>query len=181
MYHLRLCKGLSYSGVVSASKKAPDVFVEDKPTADLALATGYFALVEGNDKAPAPKVPTGTITALDTATGTQLKKYAEENGIDIKGLTRVDDIRAHIIEVEAIKAGSGTPGGGANTPNGNGVHDDDPTNQFVGGNEKLNPDEALDAMGDDELKVVAEKNGIDIDGLSERGEILARIKEAGPQ
>ena len=30
MYHIRLCKGLSYCGVVSATRKEPDVFVEDK-------------------------------------------------------------------------------------------------------------------------------------------------------
>lgn len=45
-YHLRLCKSLSYKGVVSATKKQPDVFVEDKATAEAAVATGYFTLVE---------------------------------------------------------------------------------------------------------------------------------------
>jgi len=46
MYHLRLNKGLSYSGVVSASKREPDVFVADASTVDHALDTGYFVLIE---------------------------------------------------------------------------------------------------------------------------------------
>ena len=39
MYHLRLIKGLSYCGLVEASKIQPDVFVEDKAVADAALAS----------------------------------------------------------------------------------------------------------------------------------------------
>ena len=44
MYHLRLIKALSYSGIVEATKQRPDVFVKDKATADKAVATGYFQL-----------------------------------------------------------------------------------------------------------------------------------------
>lgn len=52
MYHLRLIKALSYSGIVEAIKQKPDVFVEDKATADKAVATGYFQLE--NSGAPLP-------------------------------------------------------------------------------------------------------------------------------
>lgn len=45
MYHVKLIKGASYTGIVSATKANPDVFIEDKETADKALATGYFELV----------------------------------------------------------------------------------------------------------------------------------------
>ena len=44
MYHLRLIKALSYSGIVEATKQRPDVFVKDKATADKAVVTGYFQL-----------------------------------------------------------------------------------------------------------------------------------------
>jgi hypothetical protein len=44
-YHLKLQKGLSYCGVVSATKQKPDVFTEDGAVADAAVATGYFVLV----------------------------------------------------------------------------------------------------------------------------------------
>ena len=60
MYHLKLVKALSFTGIVTATKKNPDVFVEDKATADAAVATGYFKLIEeaeeptegGEDKEP---------------------------------------------------------------------------------------------------------------------------------
>lgn len=52
MYHLRLIKALSYSGIVEATKQKPDVFVEDKATALSAVATGYFQLE--NSGAPLP-------------------------------------------------------------------------------------------------------------------------------
>lgn len=45
MFHLRLIKGLSYFGIVSATKKNPDVYTDDKATADKAVASGYFVLV----------------------------------------------------------------------------------------------------------------------------------------
>ncbi len=44
MYHLKLVKALSYSGVVTATRKRPDVFTKDKAIADKAVATGYFQL-----------------------------------------------------------------------------------------------------------------------------------------
>lgn len=56
MYHLRLIKSLSYTGVVEATSKNPDVFTEDKATADAAVATGYFKLMEDDGAAaPAPE------------------------------------------------------------------------------------------------------------------------------
>ena len=49
-YHLRLIKALSYSGIITATKKKPDVYVADKKIADAAVATGYFMLVGGEEK-----------------------------------------------------------------------------------------------------------------------------------
>lgn len=53
MYHLRLIKALSYTSVVKATKQHPDVFVEDKATADAAVATGYFQFLGAG---PEPEV-----------------------------------------------------------------------------------------------------------------------------
>ena len=50
-YHLRLVKGLSYCGTIKATKQFPDVYVEDKATADAAIAHGYFKLVKGGKPA----------------------------------------------------------------------------------------------------------------------------------
>ena len=46
MYHLRLIKALSYTGLVSATQKNPDTFTEDKAIADGAVASGYFTLIK---------------------------------------------------------------------------------------------------------------------------------------
>lgn len=47
-YHLRLSKGLSYCGVLSATKQRPDAYTDSKAVADQAVASGYFTLVEEN-------------------------------------------------------------------------------------------------------------------------------------
>lgn len=46
MLQLKLCKGKSYLGAVKATVNKPDVFVEDKKTAERLLKSGYFILVE---------------------------------------------------------------------------------------------------------------------------------------
>lgn len=117
MLHLRLCKALSYSGVVSATKSAPDVFVEDEATALAAVSTGYFKLVEGETVTPPPAAPTGTITKLDAMTVLELKGYAKANNIDLIGTSKKEEI------LERIETAQANPA------------DDDPAGQFTGGNE----------------------------------------------
>lgn len=113
MYHLRLCKSLSYSGVVAATAKAPDIFIQDEAAANAAIATGYFKLVaiegdgEGNGQPG-----TGAGKALDDMTVPELKEFAEQNTIDLKGLTKRDDILARIKEAQADdQTGNGGDGG----------------------------------------------------------------------
>ena len=50
MFKVKLIKGLSYTGVVHATKEAPYVDVEAKATSDALVASGYFELV-GENKA----------------------------------------------------------------------------------------------------------------------------------
>lgn len=45
MNHLKLIRGLSYSGIVSATQQNPDVYVEDEAIAKAAVASGYFRVV----------------------------------------------------------------------------------------------------------------------------------------
>ena len=45
-FHLQLTKGRSYTGIVSATRKNPDVYTEDEEVAKSAVATGYFQMVE---------------------------------------------------------------------------------------------------------------------------------------
>ena len=116
MYHLRLTKALSYSGIVTATRKHPDVYTEDEATANAAVATGYFRLVSGaEDKlrgllAKAKEAaqaaqeqeeqqPDGE--APDYEELAKLKKaeliaYAEEHGIDLTGCSTKDEILAAI-------------------------------------------------------------------------------------
>lgn len=95
-YHLRLIKALSYSGIITATKKKPDVYVTDKKIADAAVATGYFMLVGGEEKPPAkpePKDP--DYEALSKLNKTELEKYAKSHDIDISGCkTKADILQA---------------------------------------------------------------------------------------
>lgn len=105
MYHLKLVKALSFTGIVTATKKNPDVFVEDKATADAAVATGYFKLIEeaeeppeggeekepgegGGDKEPGKKLEEMTVPELET--------FAAYKGVSLKGISKKADIIAKL-------------------------------------------------------------------------------------
>ena len=105
MYHLKLMKALSFTGIVTATKKNPDVFLEDKATADAAVATGYFKLIEeaeeppeggeekepgegGGDKEPGKKLEEMTVPELET--------FAAYKGISLKGISKKADIIAKL-------------------------------------------------------------------------------------
>lgn len=107
MYHLKLIKALSFTGIVTATKKNPDVFLEDKATADAAVATGYFKLIEeaeeppeggeekepgegGGDKEPGKKLEEMTVPELET--------FAAYKGISLKGISKKADIIAKLKE-----------------------------------------------------------------------------------
>ena len=96
-YHLKLIKALSYCGVVTATRQHPDVFVEDKATADEAVATGYFKLVEGEEAPEPPKDPEPGKT-LDEMTVPELETYAAYKGVSLKGISRKQDIIAKLKE-----------------------------------------------------------------------------------
>ena len=103
-YHLRLCKSLSYKGVVSATKKQPDVFVEDKATAEAAVATGYFTLVEDEPEQAAQPEAAAHLDKeqLESMKFDDLKKLAEDMGIDTKGLKKKAELVEAISAVEVI-------------------------------------------------------------------------------
>lgn len=96
-YHLKLAKGLSYCGVVKATKKNPDVFVEDKATADAAVATGYFKLIEG-EEAPEPPKDQEPGKTLDEMTVTELETYAAYHNVSLKGVRGKENIIAKLKE-----------------------------------------------------------------------------------
>lgn len=104
MFHLKLCKGLSYSGIVSATKENPDVFVEEERTALAAVSTGYFRLLEVSalEEEDSQQTLTGPVTVLDVKTLAELKEYAKENGIELSGATKKEDVLAAIIQAERM-------------------------------------------------------------------------------
>ena len=111
MHHLRLIKGLSYNGAVSATKDHPDVFVEDEKKYQRAMASGYFEEIEGAEtpekeadarhdaagEEPEHDEPEGGSDALEDMNVTELKAYAALNGIDITDLKKKGEI------IDAIK------------------------------------------------------------------------------
>lgn len=118
MIKLKLKKALSYTGIVSATKEKPYVTVEDEATANAAVASGFFEVVELNAAEEPPKgTLTGTITKLDAMTVPQLKEYAKTNNIDLEGASKKEEI---LERIEAAQAGPS---------------DDDPAGQFTGGSE----------------------------------------------
>ena len=104
-YHLKLIKALSYCGVVTATRQHPDIFVEDKATADAAVATGYFKLLESEEGIK--QEPTAQIAHLDPAQLEEmkldgLKQLAVDMGVDTTGLKKKADYVAAISAVEVI-------------------------------------------------------------------------------
>jgi len=88
MYHIRLCKALSYSGIVSATREKPDVFTDDKATAEQALASGYFELVSG--------VPAYGGKTLDEMNVAELETFATYKGVSLKGVKKRTEIIAKL-------------------------------------------------------------------------------------
>lgn len=153
MYHLKLCKGLSYygmDGALKATRKQPDVLTEDKAIADAAVASGFFKLV-GEGEAPGFPPPGEVLGHLDPKqleelTIPDLKKLAGEIGADIKGLKDKAAIITAIVAVEVS-----APAFDA---------------------------EALAAMSDEELKALVEEKGIDLTGCETREDALEAISVA---
>lgn len=105
MYHLRLIKALSYTGLVSATQKNPDTFTEDKAIADGAVASGYFTLIEDEAEEEQQEAKYHLNKAqLDEMKFDDLKKLAADMGIDITGIKKKADL------VDAIAAVYVEPG-----------------------------------------------------------------------
>ncbi len=153
MYHLRLCKSLSYcntNGTIKATRQKPDIYIEDKATADAAVASGFFSLI-GEKDAPTFPPPGEVVSHLDREqlekwTVPDLKTLAGDMGVDIKGLKD----KAAIIEAIAAEDVS-APAFDA---------------------------EELAAMSDAELEALVKEKGIDLTGCQTREDALEAISVA---
>ena len=100
MYHLRLIKALSYTGLVSATQKNPATFTEDKAIADDAVASGYFTLIEDEAEEEQEAKYHLDKAQLDEMKFDDLKKLAVDMGIDITGIKKKADLVDAIAAVE---------------------------------------------------------------------------------
>lgn len=96
-YRLKLIKALSYCGVVKATREHPEVLVKDKATAEKAVATGYFKLLDGEAAPEPPKDPEPGKT-LDEMTVPELETFAAYKNVSLKGVTKRADIIAKLKE-----------------------------------------------------------------------------------
>ncbi len=153
MYHLKLQRSLSYcnaNGTIKATRQNPDIYIEDRATADAAVASGFFALI-GEEDAPAFPPPGEIMGHLDrklleSMTVPDLKKLAGDMGVDIKG---IKDKAAIIEAIAAVEVSA--PAFDA---------------------------EELAAMSDAELEALVKEKGIDLTGCQTREDALEAISVA---
>ena len=94
MYRIKLIKGLSYTGIVSATKEHPIVEVEDEAVAKLAIASGYFKPVseeETTSSEPATPSDGDFNKALEMLNKSQLETLAADHDISLAGCKSKSD------------------------------------------------------------------------------------------
>lgn len=110
MAKLKLVKAKSYyrvlnGGTILATAKKPVISVASEDV-DVLLSTGYFALVDDENAQNSNEVETENVAFVDAETlgamtVTELRNYANEQKIDIEGLTR----KAEILEAVSTALG----------------------------------------------------------------------------
>lgn len=103
MYLLKLVKGLSCRvGKVRATKDKPFCEVYDEQSALQAVKSEYFIIIKSSTEATQADDDDGEEPVIDTPidemTIAECKAFAKEHDIDIRGLTKVDDLRTRILE-----------------------------------------------------------------------------------
>lgn len=112
LYHIKLKKAMSYTGIVNATREEPNVYTRDKDIATAAVRSGYFDLIDvEEDEAKADsalltaageEAEEGSIPAhfdkgyLDSLSITDLKKLAGDLGVDVTKGMKKDDLVAAI-------------------------------------------------------------------------------------
>lgn len=121
LYHIKLKKAMSYTGIVNATREEPNVYTRDKDIATAAVRSGYFDLIDvEEDEAKADsalltaageEAEEGSIPAhfdkgyLDSLSITDLKKLAGDLGVDVtKGMKKDDLVAAITVETVTVPA-----------------------------------------------------------------------------
>lgn len=160
MYHLKLIKALSYSGIVTATQKRPDVFTEDKAIADKAVATGYFKLENTESFLP--------------NNGHNADDFIPD-GIMSDGEDEADNPN-NTMPDNGNSAGDTIPDGVMPIGEGEGKADNPaPTDEQPKG-------KTLDEMSRAELETFATYKNVAVKGLSKKADIVAKLREVlGPE
>lgn len=121
LYHIKLKKAMSYTGIVNATREEPNIYTRDKDIATAAVRSGYFDLIDvEEDEAKADsalltaageEAEEGSIPAhfdkgyLDSLSITDLKKLAGDLGVDVtKGMKKDDLVAAITAETVTVPA-----------------------------------------------------------------------------
>ena len=113
MFHLRLCKGLSYMGIVKAKALVASGYFEmvtseaekiQPLTGDTEKAESATDMFEEESEDEAQGNP--ELMELQKKNKAELIEYAGQNGIDITGCKTKDDIYQKIVEAIARAAAS---------------------------------------------------------------------------
>ena len=121
LYHIKLKKAMSYTGIVNATREESNVYTRDKDIATAAVRSGYFDLIEvEEDEAKDDSVPLiaageeaedSSIPAhfdkdyLDSLSITDLKKLAGDLGVAVtKGMKKDDLVAAITAETVTVPA-----------------------------------------------------------------------------
>lgn len=104
-YKLKLIKGLSYHGVVSATKGNPFAVTADKEVADNAVKSGYFSLIDiitddenKNNQDNLENQDDDDDKTLEQMTVPKLKEVAKQNNIELGNAVKKPDIISVINE-----------------------------------------------------------------------------------
>lgn len=105
MYHIKLIKALSYTGFgISATKKNPDVYIEDEDIYKKALSTGYFEDFSGDSAPKNDEYKNSSTTyggkTLDEMNTSELETFAAYKNVSLKGIrkreTMIDKLREEL-------------------------------------------------------------------------------------
>lgn len=112
LYHIKLKKAMSYTGIVNATREEPNVYTRDKDIATAAVRSGYFDLIDVEEDeaktdsalltAAGEEAEEGSIPAhfdkgyLDSLSITDLKKLAGDLGVAVTKGMKKDDLVAAI-------------------------------------------------------------------------------------
>lgn len=121
LYHIKLKKAMSYTGIVNATREEPNVYTRDKDIATAAVCSGYFDLIEVEEDetkadsalltAAGEEAEDGSTPAhfdkgyLDSLSITDLKKLAGDLGVAVtKGMKKDDLVAAITAETVTVPA-----------------------------------------------------------------------------